>query len=598
LFESAALRKSIPLRGVALFERLRAGGGVVRRSIAALAEEEYDLVIIGGGIFGICAAWDATLRGLSVAVVESGDFAHATSANCFKIVHGGIRYLQHADLVRIRASSRERNAFLRMAPHLVQRLPIVIPTYGHGMRGKEILRAALYLYGLLTFDRNRGIQDPHRQIPAGYLISRQEVLDLFPGLERVGLTGAAVVYDGHMYSPPRLALAFLRSAVEAGAQAANYVRAIGLLRSRDRIYGIEAKDTLTGDQLKIHGKVVLNAAGPWAERLLRRQMGLRLTPEGTYSRDACFAVGRCFKAPYALAVQGKTRDPDALLSRKHRHLFLVPWRAYTLVGVWHVVYTGEPDEYTVTEEELQGFLDEINEAYPALGLTLDDVSMWNAGLVPFGENRPGAVDLSYGKRSRLIDHAKAHGIDGLMTLIGVRYTTARGEAARAIDLVFAKLGKIAPQSPSPATSIYGGQIEYFEEFLRRTIEQRPLGLSAEVMRALLHNHGSQYRDVLKYIDEDPGWAETVGASTVLTAEVVHAVREEMAQKLGDVVFRRTDLGTGGYPGAAALRKCAAVMARELGWDRDRIQKELAEVEAAFPRALRSHHNGIERQGVE
>jgi glycerol-3-phosphate dehydrogenase len=566
---------------------------MVKRSIAALADKEYDLVIIGGGIFGICAAWDATLRGLSVALVESGDFSHATSANCFKIVHGGIRYLQHGDLVRIRRSSEERNALLRMAPHLVQPLPIIIPTYGHGMSGKEILAAALSLYDLITFDRNHGITDPTRQIPRGRLISRQEVLELFPDLEKAGLTGAAIIHDGQMYSPPRLALSFLRSAVEAGAQAANYVKATGLLQSRDHISGIEARDMLTGEKFNISGRVVLNAAGPWAEDFLRLQPGLRLSSESMFSRDVFFAVSRRFRGRYALTLQAKTRDPDAILSRHHRHLLLVPWRAYTLVGVWHVVHKGAPDEFTVTEGELRAFIDEINQGYPALGLTLDDISMWNAGLILFGENAPGAVDLSFGKRSRLIDHAKDHGIQGLITLIGVRYTTARRDAARAIDMVFGKLGKPAPPSPPPATPLYGGQIERFDEFLIRATEQRLPPLNVEVMRALLHTHGSQYREVLGYVDENPEWAATVGSSTVIKAQVVHAVREEMAQKLGDIVFRRTDLGTGEYPGAAALRTCAILMGPELGWDEGRIRHELSEVEQLFPRHARLTYDSPE-----
>jgi glycerol-3-phosphate dehydrogenase len=565
---------------------------MVRRTVSALADKAYDLVIIGGGIFGICAAWDATLRGLSVALVESGDFAHATSANCFKIVHGGIRYLQHGDLVRLRHSSEERNALLRMAPHLVRPLPIIIPTYGHGMAGKEILGAALALYDLITFDRNHGIGDRMRQIPRGRLISRQEVLELFPDLRKAGLTGAAIIHDGQMYSPPRLALAFLRSAVEAGAQAVNYVKATGVLQSGDHISGIEARDMLTGEQYNISGRVVLNAAGPWAEGFLRLQPHLRLSAEATFSRDVFFAVARRFSGRYALTLQAKTSDPDAILSRQHRHLLLVPWRTYTLVGVWHAVYKGAPDEFTVTEEELQAFIDEINEGYPALGLKLDDISMWNAGLILFGENKPGAVDLSFGKRSRLIDHAKDHGLEGLITLIGVRYTTARRDAARAIDMVFGKLGKRPPQSPTSATPLYGGQIECFDEFLRRATEERPALLSSEVMRALLHSHGSQYREVLRYIDENPEWAETVGSSTVIKAQVVHAAREEMAQKLGDVVFRRTDLGTGEYPGAAALRACATLMGLELGWDENRIRRELNEVERVFPRHVRPNHDSL------
>lgn len=575
-------------------------GVIVRRNVSALAGKEFDLVIVGGGIFGICAAWDATLRGLSVALVERRDFAHATSANCFKIVHGGIRYLQHADVVRIRESSKERRAFLRIAPHLVRPLPIVIPTYGHGIKGKEILGLGLAFYDLITWDRNRGILDSERQIPCGHFISRQETVDLFPGLDRDGLTGAAIIYDGQMYSPARLALSFLRSSVEEGAEVANYTEATGFLRSGTRVIGIEARDALTGEQFDIRGRVVLNAAGPWAEHFLGLHMGLELNPKGSYSRDAFFIVHRKLSETHALAINARTSDPDAILSRQTRHLFLVPWRGYTLVGVWHVVHQSSPDKFTVTEDDLQKFIDEVNEAYPAFGLTLDDVSMWHAGLVLFGENKAGAIHLSYGKRSRIVDHQKDHGIEGLVTLVGVRYTTARREASRAIDLVFRKLGKTFRKCVTDVTPIHGGRIEHIVEFRNQVSERRPSTLSSNVMRNLAHNHGSEYGEVLKYLQENPMWAEAIGRSSVIKAEVMHAVRMEMAQKLGDVVFRRTELGTGGFPGDDALRTCADLMAAELRWNESRVRLELEEVTSAFPRySCMAHTNaGSNRSAVQ
>ena len=258
----------------------------MKRDIAALDKKEYDLIVIGGGIFGICAVWDAALRGLSVALLERGDFSHATSANSFKLVHGGIRYLQHADIARVRESSRERSVLLRIAPHLVHPLPIIMPTYGNGMRGKETLRIGLLLYDILTFDRNRGIRDPKRRIPPGRIISRQECLEVFPHLEHQGLTGAAVFYDAQMYNPTRLALAFLKSAVEAGVDAANYVQVTEFIRDRNRVIGVKAEDTLTGNDLEIRGKVVVNAAGPWAYRLLNRSLGVRPSSSPSFSRDA------------------------------------------------------------------------------------------------------------------------------------------------------------------------------------------------------------------------------------------------------------------------------------------------------------------------
>ena len=216
-------------------DRILVEGEQLKRCVLALTENEHDLVVVGGGIFGICVAWDAALRGLSVALVEQTDFAHAASANCFKIIHGGIRYIQHGDLYRIRESSHERSAWLRIAPHLVSPLPIAIPAYGNGFRGKALLRAGMGLYDLITWDRNQGIDDPGQRIPASYSISRQECLDRFPGLDSTGLTGAMIFHDGQMYSAPRLALSCLKSAVEAGAVAANYVEGIGLARHGNRV---------------------------------------------------------------------------------------------------------------------------------------------------------------------------------------------------------------------------------------------------------------------------------------------------------------------------------------------------------------------------
>ena len=541
-------------------------------------------------MFGICAAWDAVLRGLSVALIEQKDFASGSSANSYKIVHGGIRYLQHLDWVRIRSSCKERSALLRVAPHLVQPLPIVIPTYGHGKQGKELLSTGMFVYDLATYDRNVGIGDPARHIPPCRAMSRQEVLDLFPDLDTHGLTGAMIFCDGQMYNPPRLALSFLRSAVAEGAQAANYVEALNFLRSDNQVKGVWAQDKLTEDTFEIRARVVLNAAGPWAEWLLGKQFKTHATHKGTYSRDACFVIPRRITKKYALAVSGQTKDPDAVLSREARHLFVVPWRNYTLIGVWHVVYPGHPDTVTVTDQDLETFVDEINWAYPSLNLRMDEVSMWNAGLVPFGENQPGTQDLSYGKRSLIIDHAKQDQVNGLVTLIGVRYTMAREDSAKAIDLVSQKLGKQRPRPATDKIPVYGGKIDNFERLVQTAIQKDSYGLSPEVIRALVHNYGSEYVNVLQYIDQNPKWAKTFENSKVLKAEVIHAVHQEMAFKLGDVIFRRTDLATGGSPGENSLRDCAELMASELGWAREQVDKEMNEVVRRFPNLTKSCSN--------
>jgi len=553
----------------------------LKRDLQELNRREFDLVVIGGGIFGICAAWDATLRGLSVAIVEKGDFAGATSANSFKVVHGGIRYLQHMDVARIRESARERSAMLRVAPHLVAPLPFVIPTYGHGMQGKPILRTGCAMYDMLTIDRNRGIPDTDRQIPFVQGISREECLERYPGLEPEGCSGAVVFNDAQMYNPPRLALSFLRAAINLGAEAANYVEVTGFLRQGNQITGVVAKDTLNGEELDIRGKMVINATGPWVTSLLDDGLKVDLEKRPTFSRDACFVVNRrLIDGDAALAVPGRTKDPDAVVSRSHRHLFVVPWRDYTLVGVWHVVHEGKPDSFTVTDEELQSFIDEINESYPPLELDLSDVSMWNAGLVLFGDKQKSTEHLSYGKRSRIIDHKSEHGLDGLISLIGIRYTTARDVARRVIDLAHQKLGKRAPASRTHATPIFGGDIEHFADFARHETSRHGDSLDADVMHGLLRNYGSAYGNVLKYVDEDNSLSETLSNSRTIKAEVIHAARDEMAQKLSDVIYRRTDLATGAHPGDDALIECARLMAGELGWDNNKMERELEEVRSS------------------
>jgi len=554
----------------------------VKRDLSLLADSEFDLVVIGGGIFGACAAWDAAQRGLSVALIDRGDFCGATSANHLKMVHGGIRYLQHADIYRLRRSSGERRAFLRIAPHLVRPLPVVIPTYGNGMKGKAVLRAGMAIYDLLTADRNWGITDPARRIPMGSSFGMEEVLRMFPGLPKRGLTGAAVFCDGQIHNPPRFVFAILQSAVQAGAQIANYVEATGFVRRGENIVALQARDALNGSDFEIRARVVLNATGPFAERLLGRTLGTELTPRGVYSRDACFVMSRqLLDHGHALTIQGTTRDPDARLSRGARHLFIAPWRDYTLVGVWHVVWEKDPDSVVVTDEELNRFIAEVNGACPSLGITLKDVSYWNAGLVPFGQNAPGSKDLRYGHRSRLIDHVETDGIQNLITLIGVRFTTGRFEAQRAIDLVFRKLNSNPPPCRTAVTPVFGGDIEQLDTYTRQAVREFEGDLPEAVIKNLVTTYGTQFRQIVSHITENSSLRESIGLSSVIKAQIVHAVREEMAQNLADVVFRRTDLATGDYPGREALRECADLLAAEFGWTQSRIEQEIDDASKKF-----------------
>jgi glycerol-3-phosphate dehydrogenase len=546
-----------------------------------MRNRQFDVVVVGGGAFGACAAWDATLRGYSVALIEANDFASGTSANSFKFVHGGIRYLQHLDLPRLRASSAEQSALRRIAPHLVRPQPIAVPTYGRGRNGKAFLGAGLLVYDLLTAGRNRRIRDRGRHIPRARFMSRDETLRRFPALRSEGLTGAAVFADAQMYHPPRLVLAFIRSAAARGAQVANYVQALSFVRRGDRIGGVLVRDRLTNDTFEIKSRVVVNTAGPWAERLLADVRTAPIPGGGVYSRDTCFIVDGTPDSELALAIQGQSVDRGAHIARGARHLFIVPWRGRSLVGVWHVVYRKGPDAIEVSEAEMQRLLNEFNFSQRVLTLRREDIRLVNAGLVPFGASDEDGVELEFGKRSHLVDHARQGGPEGLVTLIGVRHTMARGDAARAIDLVDRKLRRRGPRANTAFEPLTGGDVDDFTALVgdvRDALTGEDSQPLAEELAAL---YGTRALPLVERGRADGRLARIAGAD-IVAAQVDEAIEHEMAQTLADVVFRRTPLAAGGNPGKEVLLACADLMGRRLGWSAQRRQRELAAVISRFP----------------
>jgi glycerol-3-phosphate dehydrogenase len=553
------------------------------RDLAGLSGQEFDVLVIGGGAFGAAAAWDAALRGLNVAIIEQADFGAGASAECFKMVHGGIRYLQHADVRRLRASCAERTALLRIAPHLVKPLPIAIPTYGHGRQGKAFLAAGMQVYDLLTIGRNFGLSDPTRRIAGTQLLSRNETLALFPEIEERSLTGAAVFEDGQMYHPARLVLAFVRSALAKGASAANYTEALSFLWEGQTVRGVRALDRLGKVEFDIRAKLVLNAAGPWAEYLLGDPAHFGVRQRGHFSRDACFLVNRQPRSEYALAVPGWSKDSDALVSRSARHLFVVPWRNRMLIGVWHRLFAERPDTARVEEFEIAAWMAEMNASYPALRLKREDVIYANCGLVPFGDSTTATGELSFGKESRYIDH-REQGVAGLVTVIGIRYTTARGDAATALDLLLQQMPHPPGQAPTRRTPLVGGDIRDFADLKVRARREVPESIPSPTLEAWLRNHGSEYRQLAE-LSASPEEAQLLGNSDTAVAEVTHAVRHEMAVHLEDVVLRRTDLGSGSHPGTPALLQTAQHMQQLLGWSPQRLHEELSLTEVVLTRHL-------------
>lgn len=543
-----------------------------------LPDRKFDILVIGAGMFGACIAWSAALRGYSVAVIDKGDFANATSSNHYKFIHGGIRYLQHLDLVRLRESSREKSALIRIAPHLAYPMPIVFPTYGHGRRGKALMQAAMLAYDILTLDRNRGIEDPTRRTPNGSVLDRDAVLKMFPGTPADGLTGAAVFYDGQMYNPARLVLAFLRSAASRDAVLANYVSADSMMRERNEIVGCQATDIHSGNKFQIRARMVINAAGPWGHHLFREHADLMPKPEPNFSRDLAFVVNKSVCPTHAIGCQASSTDSDAIMDRGARHLFLVPWRGMTLVGVWHRYTLEHPDEISVSKEELQDYVDEINGAYNDLNICADDITMINTGHILFGPKSAQGPEKehSFAKRSLLVDHAN-NGIEGIVTIVGARATVARGAAEKTLDLVQRKLGDKIGRSNTETERIYGGNFDDFAALVESIQAELPPE-SRHAAKSIAHNYGSEYAAVLECASGSD-FKNIIGNSSVIEAEAIHAVRHEMAKTLADVVLRRTELGTGGDPGSKAIRHVAGIVKNELGWDQAETDAQILSVEA-------------------
>ena len=538
----------------------------MRRDIAALADREFDLVVIGAGVYGAAIAWDASLRGLSVALIDKADFGSGTSFNNLKTIHGGIRYLQHADFTRMRESVRERRNLMRIAPHLVHPLPFLVPTYrGSIMKSRTAMRVALFVNDLVSWDRNR-IDDQQKHLPAGKTLSRDECLELAPGIESENLTGGVLWHDAQMHNSDRLTLSFVLSAAEQGAVVANFVEATELLHDRTRVGGVRARDVVAGTEgLEMRGKLVVNAAGPWVDRFSLSGTKRRLF----HFSKAMNLVTRPVVRDVAVGVVSRRphHDSDAVIDTGGRFLCLIPWRDVTLVGTAHAPYAGNADDLEATEEDICDLLDDVNDAYPQANLSRADVRLVHRGLLPMVSGTPNGAGVTLAKSYQLDDS-----VDGLLSVVGVKYTTARDVAEKAVDRALALIGKAVVRSRSVETPVFGGDIESFDDFLRSAEGD----VSADVLRHLVYSYGSRYAELLR------GDCERVSdASPVLASELRHAVREEMAIDLASVVLRRTELGTAGHPGRGTLEACADIVQSELGWDDDRKASELASLEAFY-----------------
>jgi glycerol-3-phosphate dehydrogenase len=491
----------------------------MRRDLSRLSAATFDLLVIGAGIHGACAAWDATLRGLSVALVDQGDFGAVTSANSLGIVHGGLRYLGRGDIARMLESIRERTALLRIAPALVQPLPVLVPTYAYGVRSRPAYRAALAVNDLVSAFRNRGLDRP-QFIPRGRVVSRDECLSLFAGFDpEADLSGGALWYDGQLTHPARLTLSFVQSAADRGAAPANYLRVENLRIRNGAIEGANVRDQLTGGSFAIQARTVLVAAGHWTDVVIATAGGVAPPTPDPHALGVNVIIGRRL-ADVGVGVQarsGRDRDP---IAGGRRYLFLAPHGRTTMLGTWYAAANDAAPERQV-ELGARTLIEELNEACPALGLGPADVVRRQWGWLPLKAGVERGRRNALAERPRVVNHGRKHGIARLISVEGVKYTTARRVAQHAVDQVFHALGRQTPACRTAATPLNTG--------------------------------------------------------TGLRPDIGYVVREEMAIRLTDLVFRRTDLGAAPGPDRPLVEAAARVMGAVLGWDAHHREAEIGEV---------------------
>ena len=538
------------------------------RDLRRLADTHFDVVVIGAGIYGAIAAWDAVLRGLSVALIDKDDFGSGTSFNNLKTLHGGLRSLQALDFAKMRLFIRERRAFARIAPHLVRPLPFIVPTYRDPRRSAALMRMALAINDIVSRDRHRGLEDPAMMLPSGRLVTREECLVLNPVIDPDGVTGGAVWHDYQLLNAERMTLSFIASAADAGAAVANYVRAVRFLRQGTRVAGVCVEDRQTGQEFEIRASVTLNAAGPWAPALLHTLDGSVTLPAAKLSR-AMNVVTRPIVGTHACG--GLSGG---------RFLFAVPWRDASIIGTSHDTHNGGPDDLSVSRWDLESFLADARVAFPSATPPASAVRLVHRGFLPMVTGNDDRVNLL--RESAVIDHRRDN-LPGLITLMGVRYTTARATAAHAIDTIFRLRGDQSfPESRSADTPIAGGVIANKESFLKSVLVRDVGGVASETVRRLALTYGTQYDALLQIARDAPDAAAPIGRQCAVTGlEILHAVRSECAVKLSDAVIRRTEAGSTGHPGSDAIRNAATIMAKVMGWDEWKMQTEIAEVEAFY-----------------
>ena len=483
-------------------------------------EADFDVIVIGAGINGAGIARDAAMRGLKVLLLDKGDIGGGTSAASTRLIHGGLRYLEQFEFGLVRESLSERETLLRIAPHLVRPLPLVIPIYKQGRRGPMMIRAGMIAYDLLSWGKS---------LPRHRMQSAATTLKQLPGLNREGLVGSAVYYDAQVEFAERLVVENVLAAVEAGAEVRTYTRVTKLLTTEGRVTGVRLEGNFRNE---IKADFVVNAAGPWVDELLSSDERLIGGTKGSHIVVAPFP-GAPETAVYLEAFS------DA------RPFFVIPWNGNYLIGTTDVRFEADPDRACSETWEVDYLLAETNRAFPEAGLTREQVLYTYSGVrpLPFTTNED---EQKITRRHFLREHPQFR---NLISVVGGKLTTYRSLAEECVDRIIGDKGSVrcrTAEVPLP------GAIDFID-----------LNPSSRLLRV----YGSRAKQVVEL-------AKTLGDENTFTAEIIFAFEHEFAKTLADCFLRRTMIGLNADRGLGNLQAAADVGKRLLGWTQEHAVREV------------------------
>lgn len=530
-------------------------------TLERLAAESFDLLIIGGGITGVGIARDAALRGLKVALVEQNDFASGTSSKSSKLVHGGFRYLEHAQFRLVFEGTNERALLMRVAPHLVRPLEFLLPVYKHDKPGLFVLDVGLWIYdGMSRFSSPK----LHRTVRA------QRLNKLEPGLKTSALEGGLLYYDCAT-DDARLTIENVIDGRALGAAIVNYTRAVELLKDGDQIVGAEV-EAREGRRLAVRAKVTINASGPWCDevRHMAGDKGILHTSKGVH-----------------LVVDAARINPRhaVVMKQKKRIVFCIPWGGdRTVIGTTDTFYDGRPEDVACDRDDVEYLLALANDYFPDAKLTPADVLATWAGLRPLLKPDSDTETAS--------DVSREHAIverPGLVTIAGGKLTTYRRMAAEVLEHAGKQLGGI-PECTTADRPLPGAAGElYAQGYAGVTALQERLAadgvVDGAVAKQLASMYGVRAVGVVERVRGDQSAGRRLDAELpFIEAQVDLAVDEEQALTVEDVLGRRVPLLLRARDqGLGCVERVARRMAAKLGWDEAKTQAEAAHYRAVVAR---------------